>query len=96
MNSPTFEKNAIVLRTEEREADGCLYRYRLFLFEDEHPHRRYSVEVSFKGEDGNTSIRVCALPVTHTEKAEQLFSYFAKHLVTPIDLPYVLEDCLTV
>ncbi|MBQ7314537.1 MAG: hypothetical protein IJW83_00810 [Clostridia bacterium] len=96
MNSPTFEKDEAVLRTEAREADGCRYRYRLLFSQDEQPHGQYTVEVSFESEDGHASTRACALPVVHTEAAVRLFGYLTKHLVTPIDLPYVLEDCITV
>ncbi len=94
MNAPTFEKDAILLHSEAREVDGCLYRYRLLLKELP-TTTRYIAEIFFQDAQGYSDCRTGTLPVVHQKTAMRLFLYLVKHLVTPINLPYVLEDCLT-
>ena len=95
MKSLAGQEEEILLCDKERGMDGCLYRYRLRMHADRHA-RRYVLHVQFSDGDGYTTEREAALPLTDEGKARELFCLMADALVTPIDLPYVLEDLITV
>ena len=95
MKSLAGQEEDILLCEKERGMDGCLYRYRLRMHADGHT-RRYVLHVQFSDGDGYTTEREETLPLTADGKARELFCRLAGALVTPIDLPYVLEDLLTV
>ncbi len=92
MNSPTTEKDHCVLHMDVREADGCRYEYRL-LRREQSP-MPYTVEVTFRDDQGCTNKQAAPLPVTQMAGALRLYRMCTQHLVTPIDLPYILENLL--
>lgn len=95
MKSLAGQEEDILLCEKERGTDGCLYRYRLLTHADGHT-RRYVLHVQFSDGDGYRTERKETLPLTADSKAHELFCRLADALVTPIDLPYVLEDLVTV
>ena len=85
-----------VVIKEHRECDGYSYTYELILREGsstvDWKLPLYSIRVSMSDTDGNQSQRTAKDVFTDKRKAERLFRRLVKHLATPIDLGYVIED----
>ena len=95
MKSLTGQQKDVLLCEKERGIDGCLFSYRLCVCEEAHA-RRYTVTVRFSDGDGYATECEHALPFAEGGRARALFDRLVRALVTPIDLPYVLEDLVSV
>ena len=88
-----------VIRSEVRESDGRLYKYELVMTESDRVSFKlplYSVRVEYMDADGvSTEARAHEI-FADVGKAIIFFERIVKNLATPIDLPYVVEDELTV
>ncbi|MBO7303820.1 MAG: hypothetical protein J6V09_01165 [Clostridia bacterium] len=85
-----------VIRTEVRERDGALYKYELIMREGErvasYKIALYSFSVEFMGSDGAHTRAMAKEIFADVGKAIVFFERLVENLVTPIDLPYVVED----
>lgn len=91
------EKDSFTLIRGESVTDcGRSYRYELRMRESpfvaSYRLPLYSVSVHFTDEIGRSSEAECADVFADIGKAIVFFDKLVKGLVTPIDLPYVLED----
>lgn len=85
-----------VIRSEVRERDGALYKYELIMKESDrvasYKIALYSINVEFMGSDGTQTEAVAKEIFADVGKAIVFFERLVENLVTPIDLPYVVED----
>ena len=89
-----------IIRREARTADGCEYVYELSVrvsrMVASFTLPLYSVAVSMKAEgEESTYYRVNDI-FSDLGKATKFFELLVENLATPIDLPYVLEDAITI
>lgn len=94
MHSHLTEESSTLLMQLWREADGCRYRYALE--RGSGSDVPYAVLISFASEDGYTTSVRMPLLLTDISRAQALLTHLCRHLVTPVDLPYVLEDLFAV
>lgn len=85
-----------VVRVLERESEGYIYTYKLTVAES----RRlssfgvplYSVNITMSGIEMGTTSATAREIFSDAGAAIDFFEKAARNLVTPIDLPYVIED----
>ncbi len=85
-----------LIRTDYREDDGNKYTYKLLMRENTKTASfkipLYSIKLNMTDSDGcETSAGVCDL-FADLEKAVRFYERLVKHLATPIDLRYIVED----
>ena len=87
-----------VIRREERCVGGDTYVYRLIMKESaslaSYRITLYSVAVEFCGADGRRTEGEIRDAFADPGRAILFFEMLVKNLVTPIDLPYILEDSM--
>ena len=89
-----------IIRSEIRENDGYQYRYELTVKNSKRfasfslPLYSVSVKLSRDGEE--ISFSETNEIFADLGKATEFFELMQKHLVTPSELPYVLEDMISV
>lgn len=85
-----------VVIKEERQEGGFFYTYELILREGESTVDwrlpLYSIRISMTDDMGRVSKREARDVFSDEKKAERFFKRLVKHLATPIDLGYVVED----
>jgi len=85
-----------VVRFLERQKDGYLYTYRLLVSESQgfssFKIPLYSVNVTMSGPDMEPSTATAKEMFSDAAAAIDFFEKTASNLVTPIDLPYIVED----
>lgn len=88
-----------IIRTEKRSQDGAEYEYTLSVTEStrvaSYMLPLYSIEVKMT-HLGKTTQSLAKDHFSDVGKALALFDKLVKNLATPIDLPYVLEDRISV
>jgi len=95
----TLKPTSVNIRTEMREMDGVGYKYDLTMRESLHIASYgiplYSIAVSMRTDDGQTTSANAVDIFASSDKAIAFFEKLVANLVTPIDLPYVIEDELS-
>lgn len=85
-----------VISKEEREASGYRYSYELTERKGDSTAdfgvRLYSIKVNMIDESGKTRYSEARDVFSSKEKALAFFDMIVKHLATPIDLKYIVED----
>ena len=85
-----------VVKLCERECDGYFYTYRLLMSEGEGcPGFKiplYSISVTMSGDDLDEREAFTGKLFSDAGEAIDFFEKAVRNLVTPIDLPYVVED----
>ena len=82
----------INLRKRKVEKDGFLYTYTLLCTEEITPI--FSIAIDLLTPEGDATTATLSQPIYDGGRAALLFEILLKNLVTPIDLPYVMEDIL--
>ena len=90
-----------IIKKEERAADGLVYKYELVMRRSDkvasYALPLYSISVELSRENGEVITGTQMSEVFSNErKALDFFAKIVDNLATPIDLPYVLEDMLTI
>lgn len=84
------------IRTERREEDGNGYKYELLMRESSRVASYgiplYSISVEMTQSDGKITNAKTSDVFADAGKAIDFFEKLVNNLVTPIDLPYVVED----
>lgn len=84
-----------IIRLEERINDGLFYRYKLIRTKSlkvaSYHMPLYSIEVSLTKDENTTENSLCEV-FSDLGKAIVFFDHIVENLATPIDLPYILED----
>ena len=88
-----------VIKEISKTADGIAYVYRLIVNRSSRVASYnlplYSIEVTMDSEAGHTEY--CARELfSDVGRALVFLSYLAEHLVTPLNLPYVIEDAVCI
>ena len=91
------EKTAdTVIRTEVKECDGAKYKYELIMRKNTRlisfKMPLYSIKIEMTDEFGKMTSAETGELFSNSEKAISFFEKLAKHLATPIDLAYIVED----
>lgn len=85
-----------VIRKEEREESGYRYFYELTERQGDstvdYGVHLYSIKVNMTDSDGKTRRSEAKDVFSSKEKAFAFFDKIVKHLATPIDLKYIIED----
>lgn len=85
-----------VIRTEVKESDGAKYRYELIMRKSSRlicfKMPLYSIKIVMTNEFGETTESETGELFSAIEKAITFFEKLVKHLATPIDLAYIVED----
>ena len=85
-----------IIKTEEKVNQGFFYKYDLIESESQRvcSYRMplYSIRVELRDTDGNESRATTKEIFADFGKAFSFFTRLVKNLVTPIDLPYIVED----
>ena len=88
-----------IIREITKSADGIIYKYVLFSSRSDQVASfkmpLYSIEVSMV-KDGEATRHVAKELFADAGKAISFFEKIAQNLTTPIDLPYVIEDRISV
>lgn len=79
------------IRTEVREVDGYRYTYTLMFCEDMNA-TEYGIRIHLSTPEGEETAATCKDGLVDGGRALLFFRMLIRELVTPIDLPYVLED----
>ena len=79
-----------VIRTETRKQRGYTYVYRLTAAE------HISLSVSMTDRHGHSTQKTLSDVFSDPDKAVRFFEFSVRNLVTPENLPYVLEDCVDI
>ena len=89
-----------LIRIETLVNDGHKYEYLLYVTESTQLAsfhlQLYSIEIRLTLKDGSYTNYVAHDVFSDSEKAIRFFEMLVEKLVTPIDLPYVIEDTLFV
>jgi hypothetical protein len=80
------------IRTRRVQKDGFLYTYTLLCTEEVCPI--YSIGIRLLTPEHEETTATLAQPIFDGGRAAVLFETLSENLVTPIDLPYVIEDML--
>ena len=80
------------IRTVVRANAGMNYRYELILKRGELGSWQYSVSISLKSSDGLIATSAEREINGNESAARRFFDKLTENLVTPINLPYVIED----
>ena len=80
------------IRTAVRENEGNTYRYELNLTKGKAGEWKYSVRITLRSADGSISTEAEREIFGRESMVKCFFERLVKELVTPIDLPYVIED----
>ena len=80
------------VRHRQIRKDGFVYTYTLLATEEVCPI--YSIRIDLLCPDREKTTLTLAQPIYDGGRAAVLFDLLSEHLVTPIDLPYVMEDLL--
>ena len=87
-----------LIRKEMRKDSGNLYEYSLYV--NKSPRVAsfglclYSIKIRLTLENGSVSEKIVKDIFSEGKRAVSFFDFILKNLVTPIDLPYVIEDAL--
>ena len=85
-----------IIQKEEIESDGIFYRYLLLASRDTNSLslgiRLYSVRVGAKIGEKATFYQSGEI-FANEKKAQDFFIKIVSGLATPVDLPYIIEDC---
>ena len=88
------------IRTEQRNKDGIAYQYELVMRESSkvasYGIPLYTVFIKMTQENGDTTSADTKELFADPGKAIVFFEKLVDNLATPIDLPYILEDKITV
>ena len=79
------------IRTEVREIDGYRYTYTLMCTQDAQLSE-YCIRIHLITPDGEETAATCSEGMADGGRALLFFRLLVRELVTPIDLPYILED----
>lgn len=89
------DKSSEIIREETRSHDGLIYRYRLIRTKSlkvaSYQMPLYSIEVHLTNCGTTTENSLCEV-FSDLGKAVVFFDKLVENLATPIDLPYILED----
>lgn len=89
------DSSSEIIRDEERIDDGLIYRYRLIrtrsLKVASYQMPLYSIEVQLTKDGAISENSLCEV-FSDLGKALVFFDKLVDNLATPIDLPYILED----
>ena len=85
-----------LIRTEIKEADGAKYKYELIMRKSAHMicfrMPLYSIKIEMTDEHGESTKAETGELFSDIDNAISFFEKLVKHLATPIDLAYVVED----
>ncbi len=92
----TKELKETILKTKQITADGIRYTYILSVKISEHVASfklpLYSIGITMQMPDGEKTSAAAENAFADIGKALTFFDKAIRYLITPIDLPYVLED----
>ena len=87
---------AKIIKTEEKFSKGFFYKYELIESESQRVCSfrmpLYSIRIELRDPDGKESRAATKEIFADFGKAFSFFTRLVKNLVTPIDLPYIIED----
>ncbi len=95
-----LNSTAVNIRTERRDNDGIIYKYALVMHESSHVASYgiplYYISVEMTDKNGTITKASTADVFADAGRAVRFFEKLVSNLATPIDLPYIVEDELSV
>lgn len=91
MDSMRHARHFTDIRTQTREVDGYRYTYTL-MCSHENEVVSYCIRIHLCTPEGEESATTFSEGLADGGRALLLFRLLVRELVTPIDLPYVIED----